>query len=848
MNSLTSQSQSEYQKRSTKLNNIHLPLASLALAIAAVNYAPVAAAQSQQNIDNLSFLEEVVVTARRREESLQDVPISITAMDEDFLRTQNITSIEDLGTHVPSVRISSGGTDTNTPLITIRGQRPSEAAIQLDPAAPMYFNDVVMLPAAGTNLAMYDLQNVQVLKGPQGTLFGRNSTGGAILMTPKRPGEELAGYVEIKMGDYDLRSLEGAVDVPLTDELAIRVAGRKVERDGYQENIANNALNGDDVRGEDSESLRFTIDYEGESFSNTTVLAHDTDKSGSPVPQIRALNTSTQGGGTIAAVFPEYLAAIQENVDRDDPWKYKSDVKAEDEVKNTFASNTTELEFNDSLTIKNIFGYRKVEWTSLNDADGTDLPIAGAITSSSSPFNTDYVDNGNGLGITGADLNPLEVDPTVAEQFSNEIQLLGTSFDDSLDWIVGAYWSKMEGTSNQTLQQIGARWTPVPAFGGFPFPGVYETSSTSALNEGYAVFGEGTYAFSDQWSVTAGARMSWDERELTVRKFSGTSLAALASCAVTGPGGAALAECERTVSEEYKSPTWRVSANYTPDDNTLLYGSVSTGYKAGGFNSRGIDDATLQPFDEETVITYELGHKIDWGFEWAAVRTNMAIFLQQYEDIQQTKSIDVGGTLATQTVNAAKADIKGLEFDVTVAPTENLALTFSYSYVDAGYKDNDASIPDGAGGLYTFDASDNDFVYIPEQSLTASASYTLPVDESLGEMSLMASVYWQDDMSTHPLVGDFAQFQSAGVNPAAHWSDANVAQAEEVSKVDAYEVWNLRFDWRNVMGSQFDVAAFVNNATDEDYVMGGLNVIDVFYTGYTYGAPRTYGASMRYQF
>ncbi|WP_439133531.1 TonB-dependent receptor, partial [Pseudomaricurvus sp.] len=689
--------------------------------------------------------------------------------------------------------------------------------------------------------------SVQVLKGPQGTLFGRNSTGGALLMTPTRPGDALGGYVEAKIGDYNLTSIEGAIDVPLTDELAIRLVGRKVDRDGYQKNIADNVLNGERARGEDSEGLRLSVSYQGDSLSNLTVLSYDKNEMNSPVPQIRALNTSTQGGSTINTFFPEYVGALQENVDRDDPWRFKSDIRAKDSIENTFASNTFEFEITDGLSIKNILGYRKLKASTGNDADGTALPVAGSVVSTYDPTQTDYVDNGYGLGITGADLNPVEADPTISEQYTAELQLLGNSFDERLDWIVGAYWSKMEGTASQELQQIGARLD----FPGFAWPGVYETTATSALNTGYAVFGEATYHFSDAWSLTAGLRQSWDERELTVRKFASAPFGGYPDnlpCAVTGPGGAVLTECARTVSEEFDKPTGRISVNYMPSDGTLVYGSISTGYKAGGFNSRGVDDATLEPFEPETVTTYELGSKIDWNIGGAPVRTNLAVYLQDYEDIQQTKPIDVNGTLATQTVNAAKAQIKGFEADITVLPTDSLSLSFSYSYVDAGYDENVASVPNGSGGLYEFDTSDNDFVYIPEQSLTASATYTFPMDGDLGEMSLTASYYWQDDMTTHALAGDFSQFQSGAIAPAARWTDENVALAESVSQVDSYGVWNLRYDWRNIMGSNFDFAAYMNNVSDEQYVLGGLNVIDVFYTGYTYGAPRTFGASVRYQF
>lgn len=841
MKSLISQSTDSAgkTKHTVRKNPLHLPLAGLAMAISAINYAPTAVAQADEQ-QSLRFLEEVVVTARRREESQQDVPIAITTMNEDFLRKQNITTIESIGTQVPSVRISSGGTGTSEPVISIRGQRPTEAAIQLDPAAPLYFNDVVMLPSVGTNLAMYDLENLQVLKGPQGTLFGRNSTGGALLMTPTRPGDAFGGYAEVKLGDYNLRSVEGAVDLPVTDNLSMRLVGRKVTRDGYQENIADNALNGDDVRGENSQGVRLSINYQNDRLNNLTVMSYDKDRFGSPVPQLRALNTSTEGGGAIALIYPEYLAAIQENVDRDDPWKFKSDVKSEDKIQNVFASNTFEFELNDNLTVKNILGYRKVKANISGDADGTALPVSGHVVSTWDPAQTDYVDNGYGQGITGADLHPEKTDPTIAEQYTAELQLIGNAFDDRLDWIVGAYWSQMEGTSKQVLMHMPARLS-------IGFPGVFETNATSALNTGYAVFGEGTYRFSDEWSLTAGVRQSWDERELTVRTFDSQTGYANLACKVTGPGGAELDTCERTVKEDFEKPTGRLSVNYTPADGQLYYGSVSTGYKAGGFNSRGFNDQTLQSFDPETVTTFELGSKLDWTLGDMPVRTNLAVYLQKYEDIQQTIPVSqAGGALATQTVNAAKAEIKGFEADITFLPTDNLSLSLSYAYVDAGFDENQGNINTGYDSVYQFDISDNDFVYIPEQSLSASATYTLPVDESLGEMSLMASVYWQDEMTTHQLAGDFHQYQHSSLR--APWTDANVALAESVSKADAYDVWNLRFDWRNMMGSNFDMAVFMNNVTDEQYVLGGLNVIDVFYTGYTYGAPRTFGASLRYQF
>ncbi len=201
---------------------VRLPLALAACTAISAAYAPGVAAQrpvepvgERQLVD----LEEVVVTARRREELLQDIPLAVTSLSADYMREQNITRLDDLGIHVPSLAISSGGPSTNSPIVVLRGQRPSEMLLTLDPAVPMYFAEVVLTPVQGANLALYDLANVQVLKGPQGTLFGRNSTGGALLFTPQQPGEEFGGYVETRLGNYDLIHVEGAVDMPASDTL-----------------------------------------------------------------------------------------------------------------------------------------------------------------------------------------------------------------------------------------------------------------------------------------------------------------------------------------------------------------------------------------------------------------------------------------------------------------------------------------------------------------------------------------------------------------------------------------------------------------------------------------------------
>jgi iron complex outermembrane receptor protein len=239
-----------------------------------------------------------------------------------------------------------------------------------------------------------------------------------------------------------------------------------------------------------------------------------------------------------------------------------------------------------------------------------------------------------------------------------------------------------------------------------------------------------------------------------------------------------------------------------------------------------------------------LGHKKDWEFSDVSVRTSVAAYFQNYEDIQNTVSFSEGGRLVTKTENAGKAEISGLEFELTVKPTDNLRFDASYSFIDAQFTKRESRIDPvtvvGPSDVIFVDSHGDDFTYIPKQSLTASTTYTLPLDANIGEVSLTAGVYWQDEMSTHPNRNEFDLYG---------WDAATLDTLTEFSTVDAYSVYNLRANWRAVMGSSFDVAAYVDNVSDEEYVLGGLNVVESGgYGAYHYGAPRTVGASVKYSF
>ncbi|MFV8816721.1 TonB-dependent receptor [Haliea sp. E17] len=810
-------------------------------AVVAATATQVPLASAQQSGSSVVSLEEVVVTARRRQEIAQDIPVAVTAMNENFLRDQNIGELRDVGLHVPSLRFSEGGTGVNTPLVTLRGQRPSTAGLTLDAAVPLYFAEVVMTPTEGTNLAMYDLSSVQVLKGPQGTLFGRNSTGGAMILTPQAPGYEFGGYAEVKVGNYDLLQLEGAVDLPVSDTLQFRLAGRKLERDGYQSNIADNPFAEDDYFwDEDSYGVRVSMAWQPtDSLSNNLVVSYDENDAMARVPTPAFFNHSA-GLAVIYDLIHNQNGEIDEafaaQAGRD--WKtLEADLNAPDRVENTFLSNITELELNDSVTVKNVFGYREVVTENTTDADGTAVPLFGGITSTTLPYTIDPI------------LRDMD-----AKQYSEELQLLGDSFGGDLEWLVGAFWMKMEGNEKYPNQIAGANpnytGPNVPPLSTIAAQGYLQTSPWAEVeNEAWSIFGEGTYTFNAEWSLTVGARYTQDDRSLVAKNWAfdtdrSSPQYGTFHCAMRDDNNVYLPDdaCFRKENETFDSPTGRLSLNWTPMDEMLVYASVANGYRTGGFNERGTNSFSLQPFDEETVLNYELGLKSDWIIAGMPVRANLAAYRQDYQDIQKTVSGNnpSTGNFETYTINAAEATIDGFEIDLTVAPFDGLTLTAGYSYVDASYDDwpRDVRFPNGE--VVTVDYSQANFTYVPENTATGTISYYLPVDAQYGDISVMASVYWQDEMYTN---------DDGWLWPDLGWAEEDLAGALDTLKTDSYAVWNFRIDWRSIMGSELDAAAFINNAFDEDYVTGGLSVPeDLGIVANTYGPPRIFGASVRYNF
>jgi len=304
--------------------------------------------------------------------------------------------------------------------------------------------------------------------------------------------------------------------------------------------------------------------------------------------------------------------------------------------------------------------------------------------------------------------------------------------------------------------------------------------------------------------------------------------------------------CSRTVNETFTAPTWRLALNYTPAESQLIYASASTGYLSGGFNSRGRDNFTLQPFDQENVFTVELGYKGDWRFDNdVQLRTNFAAYHQDYDDIQKSQGFAVDGQFGSTVINAAKATVQGAELEFTLVPNDWLQLSLAYSWVDTGYDEWDleeliGTDANGAPITEILDNSDQPFTWIPEQSVNGEIKLFLPLDDDYGQVYFTASYYWQDEMFSNE---EWERLPENG------WSAEDLAEVQATVIVPSYSVWNVRADWNSVLGSNFDLALFCNNVTDKDYITGGRNIPESLgWADFTFGPPRVIGLSARYNF
>jgi iron complex outermembrane recepter protein len=750
------------------------------------------------------LLGEVIVSARKRDESIQQVPIAVTALSGEDLVNERVTDVMGLATHVPSLVIVPGnGASRSIPVFSIRGLSQQELTILADPSVTTYFGDIVYSRAQGINAAMFDIGRVEVAKGPQGTLFGRNVTGGAILIKPNAPTEAFEASVGVTVGNLDTREGNLMVNLPLDDRAQLRIAGAFARNEGYVEDV----LSGDFIDETDWYGYRASLALQPTDSVDSTFVFNGYREMGGTTPafvnQINMDSPPAPGGApgslsVLCGAGPTFLGwgSCQElAADQQARGIYEtaSGVGPYSEARTWDIANTTTFDISEDLAFKSILGYRSVDSHTLQDTDGTPWPV----------LHIERIDD--------------------LQQRSAELQLLGNN--DRLEWIVGAYYFNETG-ENQGISVTAA--TEPPPTGGTnlspePPPHSYPAWSNTNVegdNTSYAGFVQGTFRLGERFSITAGGRYTKDEREAAIKNHLGTTGGVATACRFTvdddenpatpevNPG---IAGCNLPLEAEFSEPTWTLSFEY----DKLIYLAHRRGYRSGGFGARaGTEVGLEQTFEPETVSDIELGAKIDWT---SALRTNLAIFYSDYDDIQRLLTDTTTTPVTTVTTNAGKAEIRGGELEFTWFPIDSLELSGWYSYTDAEFTE----FTNPFNGQ---DLSGAPFARAPENMGSFSARWQLPLAATAGTFNVGASYWFTDDYSSnddfHPTV-----------------------------MIDGYELVNAYVDWAGVFGSKLDIGLFCNNVTDEEYNLAVLNI----YTSLGFdarmpGEPQTYGVTLTYHF
>jgi iron complex outermembrane recepter protein len=781
------------------------------------------------------FLGDIVVTARRFEERLQDVPISVTVFNQQQIANRNIVNPADLSTYTPSLSANRQyGTEKSS--FSIRG---FVQELGTQPSVAVYFADVVAPRAQGATTsgsgtmpgALFDLQNLQVLKGPQGTLFGRNTTGGAVLIVPQKPTDRLEGYVEGSIGNYDMRRVQAVLNVPLADTFRVRLGVDRMTRDGYLRNRS--GIGPDDFADVDYLSARGSVVADlTPKLENYTLFTYNVSDTHGTLPRmiVCARDPATRTPSQFLAGFG--CAQLDRQAARGDGYY---DVENDVPDPRVYLEqwqfiNTTTWMASDTLTIKNIVSYAEFREKSRINLFGDRLllPVSPTLTF---PFRLSAIQPGP----SGANASQ--------STFTEELQFQGRTSDGRLTWQGGGYVELSNPLkSNTQLSELFMTCNDAATFNCIPALGA--VSSLSLLDTRYrfrnlGAYAQATYNFTDQLGMTAGIRYTSDRIEARARNATVRFLPApFISCTKTGvplPSLGDRAVCHEEVVEKSSRPTWLIGLDYKPAEDVLLYGKYARGYRQGTINLLPLS-RELTTAGPEKVDTYELGAKASFRGPVSGTIA-VAAFYNDFSDqqIQANTLVRSPGTFPVNViVNAGKSRIQGIEADLSLRLFEGFRVDAAYAHLDTKLKSftpPDLSNDPNYSGLVSTAEIGGPLALSPKNRFTISGNYTLPLDESIGRISLGATFTHTDKQFANHAADAFEA--QVGLNPGL---------------LPATDLLNLNLDWNDVAGLPVDLSLFATNVTKEKYWVYGGALMQLGYDTVVIGEPRMYGARLRFRF
>ena len=788
---------------------------------------PTAAPTAENSDEELS---EIIVTARRVEERAQDVPISMTIFSQQQLSDRNIVNAEDLAAFTPGLS-ADNQFGSNVTTFSIRGFVQS---LNTTPSVAVYFGDAVVprggnvSEPAGAGIApgeMFDLQNIQVLKGPQGTLFGRNTDGGAVLLVPKKPGTEFEAYVEGTYGNYADGRVEAVLNIPVTDNFRVRFGVNHETRNGYIENVSGvGPTNFDDV-GYTAVRLSAVLDITPQ-LENYTIGTYNISLDNGPLPQLFACNNGLGPFNTpLTNACPTQLAQTAAA----GPYAAENDLPgAESYLRQYQLINTTTWRPSDRLTVKNIYNYGQLLTSFNEDIEGSNffVPLNGLPTHVFSAI-SDARDEG--------------VNTTDQYTVSDEFQLQGNAFADKLIWQGGYYYERsaplgLTGSRSPTdinCTNIAKDQCSDPLFSLFGTPfGAGTDSFAYASYDDWGIFAQGTYALTSKLKLTAGARYTRDTSDATIDQTVTVFFLdpPLNICSpVLGPplGSGAIPRtgCVQSFHKDSSAPTWTTDLQYFLTDDLMTYVKYSRGYREGSVATLNIPEA-YHTFNPERVDTYEAGEKATFHGENLSGTFNVTGFFNNFTQQQLLVGfIPTGaGTPGASIENAGKSHIYGAEVESAVTPWKPLTLGLSYTYLRTELLSANPTAAPGFTVLLPTQPGDP-LPFSPKNKLAANAVVKLPAPQHLGNVSLGA---------TYVFTGQDFLASDTPFGTVAH-----------------YSLVNMNLKWDNVVGSPVDAEFFVTNLANTLYYSNVSQVYNVATFGLENripGEPRMFGARIRVRF
>ena len=736
-------------------------------------------------------LDEIVVTAQKREQSIQDVPISVTAIDSDYIDSRGITNIESLSSLAPNLKIENTPGNTTAAQISIRGGVTINPALTWEPTVGIYLNGSYIGKTQGSIFDVADIERLEVLRGPQGTLYGRNTLAGAVNVITAKPTEEFGGKVKAGFGNYNSKLAKASVNFGKIGPIRAKISGLVEKRDGFVEGIENpfpgvlsaGSLSADELQSLDKKSVLVALSAD---LSDSITLDYTFDYSQADNDPTFSQIVSVSPGNIFDPASPAYVGFpgapgqffgfpldLYVNPDRQETFTTDGDLFEKSKVQGHNLTATFETGIGD---IKSITAFREMEWDDALDLDGSPLPLAHTQRLS------DY------------------------DSFSQELQLTGEN--DRLNYVIGAYYFEDDGYTEN----------PQFFFGG---ANIFD-SQYGFTTEAFAAYGQLDYALNERFTITGGLRYT-DETKTIERK--NTTLAPLdIGGGIILPAGTPLIPEGTSGETGFNNLSPQVTLNYEASEDVNLYAKYAKGFKSGGFNGEaGTVAETLRPYDSEIVDSFEIGAKT--RFWDGRAQLNAAAFFNDHKDMQLSV-FTAEGAAASDIRNAGGANIKGFEIEGLFQLNDHFLLRANYGHLSTKYTEFiEAGI----------DEKDNRaFPHAPKNTFSTGFDWDA-MQTDYGDIRLSVDANHSGSYFTFP-------YSLTPTDPQPAFN----------SQAPARTLVNGRIALTNIpiANNEVELAVWGKNIFDKEYLANFIDFGPGFggLTNGYFGAPATYGVTLGVNF